>query len=298
MSTKRTYSQYSNVFGTAARLADYERMLKRPASRFVGAARPVGRAFKGSYSAAKGAPKSYRVRAPAGLKSAVKAIIAADKEQKVEVSSILGGGITALLVTDNLTAPTFAPLLPELAGGNSAETGTRIGNEVMVTRSYVKFTLSLPLDATSNPYIVTLWIGKLRGEPAKAPSLNDYNELLLAAGGGPIGPDTAFRVSNAYPVNQDEWDIKVRKVYKLGKAARSDSTSNPTANNDFNLCYQDEIDITRFMKRKLLYDSSTNQYPSNDGLYMFFTFTTLDDSDPAGSFPNVSGVVVTRYTDA
>jgi len=143
-----------------------------------------------------------------------------------------------------------------------------------------------------------MWIGKLRGEPSKAPGLGDFNELLLAAGGGPIGPDTAFRVSNAYPVNDHEWDIKIRKVYKLGKASRADSSSNPTANNDFNLCYQDEIDITRFMKKKLMYDTTSNQYPSNDGLYMWFTFTTLDDSDPTGSFPNVSGVVVTRFTDA
>jgi len=262
-------------------------------------ARSAGRSIKGSYSAAKGTSKSYRVRAPAGLKSVVKAIIASEKEQKTEVGAIYGGGITSLLATDNITSPTFVRLAPELQAGTGGEDGRRIGEEVQITKSYLKYTLGLPLDSGPvSPYIVTVWIGKIRGEANRLPVQADFDELLLAAGGGPIGPDTTFRVSNSYPVNDDYWDIKVRKVYKLGKASRSDSTTNPVANNDFNLIYQDEIDITRFMRNKLCYDGNAIGYPRNDGLYMWATFTTLDDSDPTGTLPNISGCVVHRFTDA
>lgn len=294
--SKRSYSQFADPFGSRARLSYYELQLR---SRPRGVARSAGRSIKGSYSAAKGAPKSFRVRAPAALKKAVKAIIASEKEQKVEIGAIYGGGITSLVATDNITAPTFVRLAPELQTGTGGEDGRRIGEEVQMTKSYLKYTLGLPLDSGPvSPYIVTVWIGKIRGEANRLPVQADFDELLLAAGGGPVGPDTGFRVSNSYPVNDDYWDIKVRKVYKLGKASRADSTTNPVANNDFNLIYQDEIDITRFLKNKLVYDGNANAYPMNDGLYLWITFTTIDDSDPTGTLPNISGCVVHRFTDA
>jgi len=294
--SKRSYSQFADPFGSRGRLSYYESQLR---SRPRGVARSAGRSIKGSYSAAKGASKSFRVRAPPALKKVVKAIIASEKEQKVEIGAIYGGGITSLVATDNITAPTFNPLAPQLQTGTGGEDGRRIGEEVQMTKSYLKYTLGLPLDSGPvSPYIVTVWIGKIRGEANRLPLQADYDELLLAAGGGPVGPDTGFRVSNSYPVNDDYWDIKVRKVYKLGKASRSDSTTNPVANNDFNLIYQDEIDITRFLKNKLVYDGNGNSYPMNDGLYLWVTFTTIDDSDPTGTLPNISGCVVHRFTDA
>jgi len=266
-------------------------------SRF---ARSAGRSIKGSYSAAKGIAKSYRVRAPAGLKKVVKDLIASDKEQKLEIGPIYGGGITNLLATDTIVDATMVRLAPQLGSGTSADNGVRIGDQVQITKSYLKYTLSLPLDSGPvSPYIVTVWIGKVRTSPSLVPSDTDFFRLLLAPGGGEIPPDTSSRVCNSYPVNTDLWDIKVRKVFKLGKASRSDSTTNPVANNDFNLCYQDEIDITRFMKNKLEYQPAVNMnYPTNDGLYMFVTFTTLDDSTPTGTLPNISGCVVHRFTDA
>jgi len=268
--------------------------------RSSASARFTGRAIKGSYSSAKGTPKSYRVRAPAGLKNAIKAVIASEKEQKMEIQPLYGGSITSLLVTDTLNDPTMNRLAPQTGFTTGADNGSRIGDQIQMTKSYLKFTLSLPLDSGPvSPYLVTLWIGKVRGLPSVLPVDVDFNRLLIAPGGGEIGPDTTSRVSNSYPVNDKSWDIKVRKVYKLGKASRSDSTTNPVANNDFNLMYQDEIDITRFMKQKLEYEAGINSnFPVNDGLYMWMTFTTIDDSTPTGTFPNVSGCVVHRYTDA
>jgi hypothetical protein len=234
------------------------------------------------------------------LKRVVKAIVAQEKEQKMDVASIYGGGISSLLATDTITPATMVRLAPQTAYGNSADQGTRIGDQIQITKSYLKYTLSLPLDSGPvSPYIVTVWVGKLKDSSSLVPLDTDFNRLLLASGGGSIGPDSASRVSNSYPVNEDAWDIKVRKVYQLGKASRSDSTANPVGNNDFNLCYQDEIDVTKMMKSKLSYVPGVNSnYPTNDGLYMFCTFTTLDDSDAVGTLPNISGCVVHRYTDA
>lgn len=294
-SSKRSFSSYSDPFGTNTQLAHYESQLRnRPRS----ASRPVGRVIKGSYSAAKGAPKSFRVRASPALKRVISSMITRQKEQKLDVTLMYGGNLTSLLATDGTStvpgaAPLFVPMAPAMGQGGAD--GARVGSDIRLTKSYVKFQLTLNQEASGDagPFIATVWIGKVRSLGAALPNAADFSSLLMTQTSNSfIAPTTTIPVTGLLPVNDDLWDIKVRKDYKLGK----ESTTNST-NNDFNLCYNDEIDITKMFPRKLRYNGS-DTVVSDDNLYFFVTYRTLNGAVALGGLPQVVANAVHRYTDA
>jgi len=262
-------------------------------------ARPTGRAIKGSYSAAKGGPKSYRVGAPAALKRVVKALIDQQKEQKAEIVYLYSAAYpntNPLTITGLTVPPNFQPLAPLLQRG--ADEGERIGSDVRLTKSYVKYSLALNQEAsdTNGPFIVTVWIGKVRGLAAAVPNSIDFDNLLMTnVSAVMIAPTTTIPITGLLPVNDDLWDIKVRKDYKLGKSGRTDSSTN--CNNDYNMSYNDEIDITKMFPSKLRY-SGADGVVEEDNLFLFATFRTLDGRTPTAGLPNITAMVTHRYTDA
>lgn len=262
-------------------------------------ARSAGRSIKGSYSAAKGTPKSYRVRAPPALKRVVKAMIDQQKEQKLDVMYLYSASYpdpNPLLITGLAAPASFQALAPVM--GNGPLEGQRIGSDVRLTQSYVKFQLALNQEAsdTNGPYIATVWIGKVRGLASAVPNATDFDNLLQASTSGTyLPPTTTIPITGMLPVNDDLWDIKVRKDYKLGKSGRTDSSTN--CNNDFNMAYNDEINITKMFPSKLRY-SGSDTVVDEDNLFFFVTFRTLNGSTPTAGLPNVVAMVSYRYTDA
>jgi len=290
MSLKRSYSSYTDPFGTNSRLAHYESQLR---SRPRSIARPAGRAVKGSYSTAKGSAKTYRVRASPAFKRAVKAIVAGEKEQKLDVTNMYGSGIAGLLATNESSEPEYQPLAPLIAPGDVD--GQRIGSDVRLTKSYVKFQLTLNQEASGDngPFIATVWIGKVRASGANVPNVTDWANLLVKGNVSSFtAPTSTLPLTATLPVNDDLWDIKVRKDYKLGKSGTLNATSN-----DFNLCYNDEIDITRMFPRVLKYNQSSGTV-TDDNLYFFVTYRTLNGIVATSGLPQIVGCVVHRYTDA
>jgi len=262
-------------------------------------ARPAGRAIKGSYSAAKGGPKSYRVSAPAALKKVVKAMIEQQKEQKLEVVYLYSASYpntNPLVITGLAAPPNFQALAPVLNRG--PDEGSRIGSDIRLTKSYVKYSLALNQEAsdTNGPFIVTIWIGKVKGLASAVPNSTDFDSLLQTNVGNVFtAPSTTIPITGLLPVNDDLWDIKVRKDYKLGKSGRTDSSTN--CNNDYNMSYNDEIDITKMFPAKLRY-SGTDSVVEEDNLFFFATYRTLDGRTPTAGLPNVTAMVSHRYTDA
>jgi len=292
MSSKRSFTSYSDPFGTNSQLAYYESQLR---SRPRSAVRPAGRAVKGSYVAAKGAAKSYRARASLAFKRAVKAIVAQQKEQKLDVTNLYNGLITAVSATtaDGTLSPSFQPLAPFLAAGPND--GQRIASDIRLTKSYVKFQLTLNQEASGDngPFIATVWIGKVRGLGSAVPNAADFASLLTTTGANTYsGSSSTQPITGLYPVNDDLWDIKVRKDYKLGKSETLNAT-----NNDFNFCYNDEIEITKMFPSVLRYDGA-NGNPASDNLWMFVTYRTLNQAVVASGLPKVLATTVHRYTDA
>lgn len=263
-----------------------------------GIARPAGRFVKGSYSAAKGSAKSYRVRASPAFKRAVKALIDQQKEQKIDITQMYGGVLTTFLATDGTSvapgaAPLFVPIAPTLPiGGND---GSRVGSDVRLTKSYVKFQITLNQEASGDngPFIATVWIGKVRSLGGAIPNAADFSSLLVTSTGGAFqAPTTISPVTGLLPVNDDLWDIKIRKDYKLGKAETTNATSN-----DFNLSYNDEIDITKMFPAKLRYNGGTS-IVQDDNLYFFVTYRTLNGAVATSGLPRILATAVHRYTDA
>lgn len=295
MSLKRSRTSYSDPFGTNTQLAYYESQLR---SRPRTAPRPVGRAIKGSYSAAKGAPKSYRVRASPALKRVINSIITRQKEQKIDVTSMYGGALTTFLATDGDStapgaAPLFVPMAPTLPLG--ASDGSRIGSDIRLTKSYVKFQITMNQEASGDygPFIATVWIGKVRSLGAALPNAADFSSLLTTSTLGLYAaPATAIPGTGLLPVNDDLWDIKLRKDYKLGKAGTLNST-----NNDFNLSYNDEVDITKMFPPKCRYNGGSS-IVQDDNLYFFVTYRTLNGAVALGGLPQILATAVHRYTDA
>jgi len=290
--SKRSYSSYSDPFGSGSQLAYYESQLR---SRPRSAVRSAGRAVKGSYVAAKGAAKSYRARASPAFKRAVKAIVAQQKEQKLDVTNLYSSALTAVTATtaDGTLYPSFQPMAPFLATG--AADGQRVASDIRLTKSYVKFQLTLNEEAsgTNGPFIATVWIGKVRGLGSASPNQADFASLLVTQTANTFsGASTTLPITGLYPVNDDLWDIKVRKDYKLGKANTGNSE-----NNDFNLSYNDEIDITKMFPSVLRYDGS-NGNPASDNLWMFVTYRTVNGSVASAGLPKVLATTVHRYTDA
>jgi len=262
-------------------------------------ARPSGRAIKGSYSAAKGTPKSYRVRAPPALKRVVKGLIDQQKEQKLDVLYLYNASYpdtNPLLITGAAAPPSFQAMAPQMFIG--AAEGQRVGSDVRLTKSYVKFQLALNQEAsdTNGPFIVTVWIGKVRGLASVVPNSADFDALLQGSASGTLlPPTTTIPMTGLLPVNDDLWDIKVRKDYKLGKSGRTDSSTN--CNNDYNMSYNDEIDITKMFPSKLRFNG-TDSVVEQDNLFFFCTFRTLDGRTPTAGLPNVVAMCTHRYTDA
>jgi len=289
--SKRTFE---HLFAGSAplTLSNYGRNI-RVSSRSGVSSRSAGRAVKGSYVAAKGAAKTYRARASPAFKRAVKAVIAQQKEQKLDVTNLYSGGVTTLLATNELSAPVFNPMAPFLAVG--AADGQRVASDIRLVKSYVKFQLTLNQEASGDhgPFIATVWIGKVRGLGSAVPNAADFASLLTTQTANVYtAATTTVPITGMYPVNDDLWDIKVRKDYKLGKAGTLNATSN-----DFNLSYNDEIEITKMFPAVLRYDGS-NGNPASDNLWMFITYRTLNGAVVTSGLPQVVATTVHRYTDA
>jgi hypothetical protein len=140
---------------------------------------------------------------------------------------------------------------------------------------------------------VTVWIGKVRGLGAALPNSADFDNLLRTSTTNTyIAPSTTIPLTGLLPVNDDLWDIKVRKDYKLGKSETLNAS-----NNDYNLSYNDEIDITRMFPSVLRY-SGADTTVEEDNLFFFVTIRTLDGNLPTVGLPNICAMVMHRYTDA
>jgi len=225
-------------------------------------------------------------------------MIARQKEQKIDVNLMYGGSVTPLLATDGTSAapgsaPLFIPMAPNVGIGGTD--GTRIGSDIRLVKSYVKFQLTLNEEASSDngPFIATVWIGKVRALGAAVPNAADFSSLLMTSTiNSFVAPTTTEPLTGLLPVNDALWDIKVRKEYKLGKAGTLNATSN-----DFNLSYNDEIDITKMFPRVLRYNGNSTVV-QDDNLFFFVTYRSLSGGVYAAGLPNVVATTVHRYTDA
>lgn len=253
----------------------------------------VGRAGVRSFRSS--VPRKLPTKLSPSLRSAIKAVITNQKEKKLDVILPTGTqGQTAIAFVDNggANGPSFYNLMPAPMEGTT--NNDRVGNEIMVSQSKLRLTIraGAVTDLITTPCIVTLMIGRLKNKTS-VPSDADWGNMFYSIGTSAQGAESATLTSMMYPVNDDAWDISLRRQYKVGVV-----NAVGFHNNDFNASYTDEIDIGKFMKKKLHFDNGS-VVCENEGLYMWLWWNTLDGSTLSGALrPHIVATVSTRYSDA
>lgn len=263
-------------------------------------ARRAGTAAAGSVAAytlkaSKGVRSKRRVTGVSGtVRAAVKKLIENQKEQKISVDMSGSGVPTVMVNTDTITPapPAWFAVLPYLNNGNAEN--QRVGNRINMSALHLKYQISIQQGVANDngPYICTVWVARARKAPVSAPTNVLWQELLMGAGGVASSVITDQPGSQMLPVNEDVWQVVHRKEYKMGKA---DSAN--LVNNDFSACIQDEVNLLPFVKKSLYYDGSLTA-PQNDGLYLFYTFCSVDSGSTTAAKPSYVHTITSRYTDA
>jgi len=292
MSQKRRMSG-SQVFGFDA--SSYRSALKRPRASATGGS--FGRkTINSSVVSGKGGSSRRKV---SGLSSRMKAAISLMIENKKEQKLQSAVGAATLILTDGgVAVPAFYSLIPQI--GQGAAENQRIGDQINVSKNVLKIHLEAAtptaLGPSGGPQIVTLWIGKLRSNGT--PGATAANQLLTLGGvvqGFSSTSDTDFML----PVFEDIWDIKVRKEYKIGWETSFPSNVTSTASyhqTDFLAVANDEFDVTRWLKKTVMYNDATTA-SLQDTLYVFFTVYNVLGAATT-TYPNMSYSLVSRFTDA
>lgn len=242
------------------------------------------------------APRKLSARVSPALRRAIKAVVSNQKEKKLDVTLPTGSTAKAVIPVVNnggAAGPDFYNLMPAPAEGTTNH--ERVGNEIIVSQSKLRVTITAGLTADQNavPAIVTLMVGRLKNKVG-IPSDADWINMFYATGAAAQGADSTLLTTMMFPVNDDAWDIKERRQYKVGAA----NGGGLGENNDFNVSYTDEIDIGRYMKKTLQFDNASVTC-ENDGLYMWLWWNTIDQSTLSLlNRPSVSATVSTRFSDA
>lgn len=244
-------------------------------------------AAKKSKYAAKFQPK----RVAPTVKKYVKKAIARAEETKVTTEPY-ASAITTVTAVNSGAAPIIFNLIPQLP--NDTDGGSRIGTKVhpkklVLQGSFIRRNAA----ATDAPLLVKLFIGRVK-DNYDTPVLADFNQLFYGTNGAVTNASSLVKDTAYYPINTDAWDIKYVKTMLIGLADGSSTTSNNTAQSN----YEINIDCTKYIKKTWRYTAGNN-YPENDGLFAFIVPWTVDESTPAGVYQCAFNLTKSlRFSDA
>lgn len=159
--------------------------------------------------------------------------------------------------------------------------GERVGNTIKTRKLLLKYVLyPTPYQATINdqpqPQEVIIWIGYLKNNRLKQPTVADYNTFFQN------GNTTSGPFSNLWdvtlPVNQDLFHICKTIRHKLGHSIYTDYNGikqySYYSNNDFKLNVSRTIDCTGYINKTLKFDDQVTD--PDTGLYMWMTAVPSD----------------------
>lgn len=226
------------------------------------------------------------------LKAAVNRVIEQRAEKKETILELNAGAVYTTGATSTVVAPTFFGLIPAISQGTND--GQRSSNEIRVSKMLLRFQLNRTQAAESRPmHVVRVVLCKIKGSPANSPTLGNWAEIVKASGTTYTALTSTDPFTNLLPYNNEVWDIKWQKEYKVGKVQGNQTT---TGNNDSVACVLEEVDITKFVKQKLLYDGTTT-LATNDQLYAFVFVMPIDGTAVTVGDTSFYGVVHMQYTD-
>jgi len=166
----------------------------------------------------------------------------------------------------------FAAYLTCVQGTTQA---TRIGNQFKIVKIKLQGTLfPKPFDSLYNPNPtpsrVIFWFFYDKQNPTSIPTPGTD---FLQNGSSSTGLYNELIDCRA-PINGDRYELKMRKVFKIGYSQYTGTNAGPNSqyfsNNDFKYNQDFSIDLTKHLVKHVRYNDNTST-PSTRGLFWMFT---------------------------
>lgn len=162
------------------------------------------------------------------------------------------------------------PIIVQSVGENG-----RVGNAVNLKSAYLKGYLTMAQSAgnsavpaqVNGQWNVRIFIGRLKTSIA-SPTSADLTSLLRV-GGSTFAFDSTNPLSLVRRVNTELFTIYYDKIHKIGTQTGTGSTTGGIHNNDYQLSKFININLTKYLKKKLIFQDTSINTPTNSGLYIF-----------------------------
>jgi len=186
---------------------------------------------------------------------------------------------------NNITDPVLhaIPLMPQLVSGS--QQGERIGNEITTKSAMLYFSCHLfqqsgTVPNFDPPKYVDIFIYKFKkSNNQSALQLNN----MFQFGNTSIPYDSStLPESRGMNINKDKFILK-KKISKVLWNPTDTNVYARGARNISNACSM-KIDLTKYIKKKILYDDLVSNVVTNDNLYISVAFTNNDDSINATNY--------------
>lgn len=233
----------------------------------------------------RGTSKRYRKKVPPGVRAYVKSAITRSLELKK--THTINSDVQ---FNPQIVAGDVLNLLPGMSQGTTQ--ATRVGNSITLKRLVIRGVVNMVALGTYNsPTYVDVYIFKNRKTNNSPASMSDF--LQLGSSSVSYDGDTQ-PYSGLLRVNDDAFKECIHERFYL-------LNSPPSAAQAFNAAINPsatfEWDLTRFMKKKLLFDDSITA-AQNDSLWMACGTTQSDGNTVSGSnMAEITYVVEMDYTD-
>lgn len=244
----------------------------------------VGYTSKGRLSRVQAISK---LRSSPKFMSAVRKEIRRFAEKKVAISNL--NNVAVNVVSGILTTPTQVYLLPQITQGNTLS--TRVGNKIQITKIYLQCMLNcLPYSSTTNPSQYPFWV---KYWVLKNKKTQKYNAITNTDLSGFFENGTTNSNFSGLPadlmkdVAPESW-----RVFKTGmKLMDFANTSGvglvanafPTNDAVYQWCFN--IDVTKYVKRNIIFEDIADNVPCNDNLFIMFQAVNADGSASSGEIP-------------
>lgn len=197
--------------------------------------------------------------------------------------------------------PTALSLVPGLSQGVGQ--GSRIGNEVIIKRAYIKgYVNMLPYNSLTNeckcPVYVKMWLCKRKtGSPGITgpPVSSDYNQFF-AVGSSAVGFQNST-LDLVFSINRDYWTVYAQKTIQLQNYTSAVPVSGMILGQSSSVSVPFSFNFTKHLG-KLKWNDTTSSQTTNKELFLIFQNVFSDGSSGGISSTEIHYNIEWIYEDA
>lgn len=219
-----------------------------------------------------------KIRKSQTFTAAVKRAVNRFAEKKVAVASANN------VVLATLNAATVTPsqiyLLPQLVQGTAQ--AQRVGNKIAVQKCILQVLVNvLPYNSVTNPSTypanIKYWVVKDR-RTVQRNNIAAADVVGFFQNGSSVGNFTALPSDVLLDVDTDTWRVceTGTRLMDFSDTLNTGLAANAFPTNDAQFQWKIYIDLTKYIKKTLMYDDAVTNVPTNDNLFIFFTAVSSD----------------------